>query len=239
MQTSLPTNDLKNIIYDEISEKEHRAVAEELGTEALFRQFKAGRISGEDVFNSAVDIGGGLAVLPESSEKSLMNNDENAHIHVLNEIVRAAEDRFATVMTDYGSTREKSLLMNMKNSDVTVIVCGQDKKGTESIGEVLKNEDMDERRVFYVFARYIRTSRYSMSNLKHFFGMIANTNSGTIPLSPAFMDAMTGHRLIRFLRCFEVTEEDADDPYFYSEVSRSAGKILNLGRKNYKNGEDK
>ena len=233
MQIGPVEKDLEDIMSSEIKEEDPKAFGRDFGLDALFRQFKARRLCGEDIYNSSVEIVGGLSILPATGSSFPAGiTDENIFNSVFGRIFQAARERFDTVMIDIGNCGDDTGIRIMRNSDIVAVICSQDKKCIERVMDNIRKMDISEDRIFFIFARYLGASRYSVSNLKHFCAAMGIGNTGTVPCSAAFMDAVTDKRPVRFLKCFEGPEEDADDPYFYSDVSKCAGKMLEAGKRN-------
>ena len=225
-------DDLESMVTGGMSDEERECVMREMGSDALIRQFKAGRLGGEDVFNCSVEVMKNLSFLAAPRKPFLIPGGENARNNIIERILSAASERFETVLIDVGAGREKEDKSILSGSDIVVAVCEQGRKSLQKTFEAAEKSGIQKEKLFIVFPRYLPESKYNINNLKHVCENIGNESLGAIPSSYLYMDALEDKRAVAFLQCFEKDAESAGDPGFYAETVRCGKKLIEKARKN-------
>ena len=222
------------MLENELSDEERDSIKQEMGMDALIRQFKAGKLSGEDVLNCSVEFFGNLSYL-SASKITMGMIGADARKNIIQKILSTAEEKFDVVITDAGAGRRKEDMDVVAGSNLVVAVCGQGRKSIMNALEAGRNLGIEENRMFLVIAKYLTESRYNIRNLRYFCRNVGNDSIGDIPFSYQYMDVIEDQIPAAFLKCFEREADISADPLFYTETAKCAGKILEKAAKNEKN----
>ncbi|MCR5767330.1 MAG: hypothetical protein K6G45_02430 [Lachnospiraceae bacterium] len=230
-QTHILSEELEEFFLHDITEDERECLRLEMGTDSLIRQFKSGKLTGEDVLNNSIEKEGGLSYLIPSCRIEGRSIDADLLAKILPLVYSAAEEKFETVMIDAGTGIDDSTIQILAEADVVAVVCCQGKKIVRRSIETLRDAGIAEEKLFFVFSRYIPTSRYNINNLKFFLGRLGTGNTGAVPLSTAFMDAIEEGRQYNFLKSLERNPRETEDPYFFKEIVNCVEKLIGMGRR--------
>lgn len=231
-QTYIRQDDLESIFTKGMTDEEFESVTREMGTDSLIRQFKAGKLDGEAVFNCSVEVIKNLSYLPASRKTLGMMTDENARNNIMRRILSASEERFDVAAVDIGAGREEEDMDILNSSDMVVVVCEQGKRNLEKYLDKALKMGIPENKLFFVLAKYLTGSKYSISNLRHFYENIGIDSIGAVPASSSYLDAIEDQKPMTFLQCFDRDAEFVSDPQFYAETVRCGRKLIEKAGKN-------
>ncbi len=226
-----PAKDLEELFMHKTSEDERGCIRLEMGTDQLIRQFKSGKLTPDDILNNTIEKDGRLAFLIPPSRTDGISIDRSLLKRILPIIYSAAERAYEAVMIDAGYGLSEDTVSILKESDTVAVVCHQGRKTVSRIMDRMIKAGIKENRLFFLFSKYLSASRYSINNIRFLEEGLININAGSVPLSAAFMDAIEDGHQESFLKNLKKKTKETEDPYFYSEVSKSAEKLIELSKR--------
>ena len=91
-----------------------------------------------------------------------------------------------------------------------------------------KIKELSGKNVFYLFGSYLPDSRYSLKNLRLRYKELNKRNTGVIPLSVGFMDAISEGRIPDFFEENLESEQGDANYMFIREVIATTDRLCNL-----------
>ncbi len=220
--------DMNNMEKPLLGKIDDREFFGETGLDAIIRHFKSGNITGEQIVNCTIGITDKFHLLAgtkvcsrEAYENSLVRN-------IVQKVMSLMDKYYDVVLVDTNSGNDPGSFGIMEESDLIVVSMRQNR---EMIDEFMKNSFFDNRKIFYLFGNYDETSKYSLQNLRHIYRKIRKDNSGGIPHSTGYMDAICDERVMRYMQANFVADGDYYEEDFFKSISEIAKKMLILAGK--------
>ncbi len=238
-QTQHIQNDLEEAILGrQRNQKEKQEFYQDGGIDALIRTFKQGPLTEAAVAECCMSLHKNkkIHLLPGSQSSNRSFFDENMNAMFLSLLSRI-ETYYDLVVIDAnpgGNTLSMSLL---EQADIIIVSLSQNRGMIDEFLDKYRELSRDKR-VFYLFGGYILDSKYCVTNLIRRYPVFNSKNTGTIPFSTGYMDALSGGDTEKF---FEINlhAEPRDNNYeFIIECTRTFDKIQGIlerakGRKGY------
>ena len=231
MQIPSAGKELEKLISEKKRESDSDPLYQDMGIDTLVRYFKSKRLSGIDVDNCSICLGGKLYLLPGTGGKAEDGLNEADQISIMLRIINAAEEYFELVMVDIGVERSETAMRIMNMSDAVCVVGNQGRTGFKKMYAFAACEKIAEEKIFYCFGKYLPESTYNLKNMQHIFEGVSAANSGVVPISAAYLDAVEDHRTIRFLSGFEGDPEETSDPVFFRDAVNCAKKLAKSNKR--------
>lgn len=221
-QTHYSMNYLEGPLVGEIDGPQGNEYFRDTGVDAVIRYFKAGMLSKEVMDNCSIDIASGLSLLTGTKQSSRRTYDDSVLRRIVGYVLNAAEDYYDWVVVDTNSGYSSSSLETVQSADVVVVTLRQNR---DMLDELFANEEfrkLNSDRIFYLFGSYDSDSKYNLNNLRHIYRQINADNSGGLPHSTAYMDALCDRKAMKYITANLVAEDYGDTEFFKAlkDVSR-------------------
>ena len=192
------------------------------GMDAVLRHFRSGNVTEEHVSDCSIKITGNLYLLAGTKTSSREGYESSIVLSMILHIISIIEQYYDMVLVDTNSGNNTNSLSIIEECDVVVVILRQDRYLLDSLFEndVLKNKE-----VFYIFGDYDIESKYSLINIRHLYRKIKKSNSGIIPHSPGYNDAICDEKVLRYLTRNLGKDNDELDERFFSELLNTAEKL--------------
>lgn len=179
----------------------------DVGVDAMLRNILAGNLNEVEIKDSSITISNHLYLLPGTRNCNKAAYEKQLHDLVEN-LLKAMDHCFDYVMVDLSGAEDAIKKEIIKFSDLNVFVLPQHVKKIEKLIDTIENK----KKAFYVLGNYDQNSQYSIQNLKHRFHELHSYNSGVLPYSTEFKDAMQNCAVVKhFMANYE--SEKWDDNY--------------------------
>lgn len=238
-QTQYRMNDLEDaVIGRAVTKKIREQFYQDMGIEAVGRCIKHKRLEKADLENCCIQVlmNSELMLLPGARSANY-----EIHYELLNEILlyvlRQAEQYFDYVLADTNPGADRISGQLLEAAEVVVVSLSQNLGVLDAFFENFP-EELQGKKVFYLFGAYLEDSCYNLHNLRFRYRQLRRENSGVIPLNVGFMDAISAGKTVDFLEA-NLESEPGDTNYmFVSEVERVSEALLHLiGKRVAKNAE--
>lgn len=238
-QTQYRMNDLEDaVIGRAVTKKIREQFYQDMGIEAVGRCIKHKRLEKADLENCCIQVlmNSELMLLPGARSANY-----EIHYELLNEILlyvfRQAEQYFDYVLADTNPGADRISGQLLEAAEVVVVSLSQNLGVLDAFFENYP-EELQGKKVFYLFGAYLEDSCYNLHNLRFRYRQLRRENSGVIPLNVGFMDAISAGKTVDFLEA-NLESEPGDTNYmFVSEVEKVSEALLHLiGKRVAKNAE--
>lgn len=239
-QTHYTLNNLERPLLgtqDDIYDNSH-------GIDGVIRTIRTTPVpTADDIAPSLYELGKGLMLLVGTRMPSRILYDSDYSYIV--KALQAVQPLFDYVLIDINSGTSQQSMDILSQCDTVVVSLRQDPYMISSFIK-LKEEFpfLNEKKIFYLFGNYDSGSRFNMFNLRiQKFPLLNKKNSGAIPHSAAYMDALTNSTACKFIRksLGNINRYSLDAPFF-RELSTSVDGIVKMAaiqRKPSKKEEDR
>ncbi len=197
----------------------------EIGIDAAIRSFKAEKLDKSTLDNCCVALDNTNIVLLPGTSRTIRESFDYEMEAVVPSLTRAIEEVYGIVFADISSGKNTLSIRLMQEADIIVVNLSQNMGITD---EYFKQyADIHSGKVFYLFGRYDRNSKYNISNIRgKYHKHITHTNSGVIPYNTNFMDAQVDGKVVDFIRNNILCPKKDENYYFMEKAKSAAGKIL-------------
>ncbi len=226
-QTQFQFNNLEAPIvginpYNQDSKEYYR----EVGIDTIIRCFKAAKLDKDTLDNCCIALDNTNILLLPGTSKSIKEAFDFEVETVMGNLLKSIEAIYGVVLVDISAGENALSKKLMTEADLIVVNLCQNMTITD---EYFKSYAMNlpEKKLFYLFGKYDRNSKYNISNIRRKYKNIKSVNSGVIPNNTGFMDAMTDGKVIDFIRKNTVCNNLNENYYFISSVMKATKKILN------------
>lgn len=221
-QTHYSMNYLEGPLVGEIDGPQGSDYFRDIGVDAVVKYFKAGLLSKEVMENCAIDITSRLSLLAGTKQSSRRAYDDSVLRKIVGHVLDAAEDFYDWVVVDTNSGYSSSSIETVQKADVVVVTLRQNR---DMLDELFANEEfrkLNSDRILYLFGSYDPNSKYNLNNLRHIYRQINADNSGGLPHSTAYMDALCDRRALKYITANMVAEDYGDTEFFRAlkDISR-------------------
>ncbi len=198
----------------------------EVGIDTIIRCFKAAKLDKDTIENCCIALGNTKLLLLPGTSKTIKEVFDYEMEAVMGNLLKAMEEVCGIVLVDLSSGDNTLSHKLMQEADLIVVNLCQN---TGVVEEYFQRYAMfmQEKKVFYLFGKYDRNSKYNISNLRRKYNKMKAVNSGVIPYSTGFMDAMTDGHVIDFFRSASVNHRREEEYYFMSSALKTTRNILN------------
>lgn len=223
-QTHYTMNNLEKPLLGTIENDEQ--FYRDTGLDAIMRYFKSGQLTEEQIDNCSIRINDNIFLLAgtKMSQKESYENKivQDMVTHVI-DIVQKYYD-ICFIDTNAGTNDQTTAVI--RECDLVVVTVRQNR---DMIDSVIANEMLSGKKVFYLFGSYDDSSKYNLANLRKAYGKVMNRrNSGGIPHSTEYMDAICDNRILRFITTNLDADEDSANFGFFEMLKEAAAGILTL-----------
>ncbi|NLK27903.1 MAG: hypothetical protein GX306_06125 [Clostridiales bacterium] len=197
---------------------------QDVGLDALIRNFKAAKLKQEDIENCCIsfpDIH--LCLLPGTSKRNRISFEYEMDLLVLS-LLKNMEESMDIVFVDLCSGHNSLSSKIISEADLTVINLSQNIELMDtyfsSFEKVLPGNK------FYLIGNYDSKSKYNLNNLqRRYRKYIKTNNSGVIPYNTAFLDALNDGRIIDFVKDNLRCEKGDENLCYIFEAKKATEKI--------------
>ena len=228
-QTQFRMNDLEDAIIGRTGVTELREqFYQDMGIDSLVRCIKRKRPEKTDVENCCIRLSQRpeLMLLPGSR-----SNNYEIYCQTFNEMITAvlaeAEKYFDAVLVDSNPGMDPINRKLFCEADMVVVNFSQNIGVIDSFFKE-KIKELSGKNVFYLFGSYLPDSRYSLKNLRLRYKELNKRNTGVIPLSVGFMDAISEGRIPDFFEENLESEQGDANYMFIREVIATTDRLCNL-----------
>ncbi len=202
---------------------------QDVGIDALVRNFKAERLSFETVENCCISLDNTKVRLLPGTTKTNREAFDYEVGKLLPTIFTQAHEFYDAMFIDCNPGMNELSKKLMEEADITIVNFSQNLEILDSYFKTA--ETLIPGKKFYLFGAYDMKSKYNINNIRRKYKQINRENSGVVPYNTAFKDAQVDSRVIEFIRKNLNSSIQGDNNYFITKTASAAHKILSLSGK--------
>lgn len=259
MQTHISMDNLEGPLtgrYMDIKGSEKDSIFQDIGLDTAVMYSRINKLMKEDFESCCLTFPGtSLFLLPGTGIRNREIYDRDVGSHIL-KLIQYAEDYVDIIMIDANSGNDGLSFRLMPAADLIVVNLAQRRHVLNSFFSEYGEKFNDYSKVFYLFGNYDRNSGYNIINCRRkYWKYISKNNSGVIPYSTRYMDALNECSIVNMAReglrisslndisklydinnlkkslrsKFRLSRYSAEETdYFFYQACLSADKIINM-----------
>ena len=218
-QNHFSMNNLENPLLGDISNEQFFT---DTGLDAVIRHFKSGNLTKEQIENCSIRIINNMYLLTgtrsgcrEAYENQLT---QSMMVHIINQLETFCD----IVMIDTNSGNNPASAEIIRAADVVAVTVRQNRK---MLDELMENELLKDKKLFYIFGNYDVNSRYSLKNIRRLYKRINKENSVGVIHCTEYMDAIGENRVLKYVSSNIDEGKGYEDSAFFENVRELSEKL--------------
>lgn len=230
-QTQFRSGSLEDAVIGHAGTKEARErFYQDIGIDSLMRGIKRKKMDETDVNNCCVQLlsEAKLMLLPGTKVEQFEIYRElmpETVFHSLQEV----KSHFDFVFVDVTPGNDAISRKIIQDAELVVVNLPQN---TGVIASFLSEypQELKNKRLFFLFGSYFSDSYNNLHNLRARYERFSGKNTGSIPVSIGFMDALSMGNTCRFFEVNQECEPEAANYYFMKEVQAAKERLLRFSK---------
>ena len=226
-QTHYNLNDLEGPLTSELEGAGRDDFFFNMGIDALIKYFKSGMISKEIMESCAIGITERVSLIAGTRQSSRSAYENSIVSRIVERVFETAEEYYDWVVVDTNAGYSEVSLEMLETADVVIVLLRQNRNLLDALFKDSRFMAINQEKIFYLFGSYDPDSKYNLNNLKHIYSRINSSNSGGIPHSTGYMDALCDRRVTRFIRN-GLGDREREDKDFFEALKENKKKIISM-----------